>query len=76
VQAHRRATVYFEPATYRAVRLKAAASGRSISEMINDAVKAALTEDAEDLAAFDERMSERSVSFEAFVKGLKRRRCL
>ena len=46
----KRATVYFEPEIHRALRLKAAATDRSISDMVNDAVKLALAEDAEDLA--------------------------
>ena len=69
----KRATVYFDADVHRALRLKAAASDRSISDMVNDAVKATLAEDAEDLAAFSERKSERSVSFDDFVKGLRRR---
>lgn len=73
MDAQKRATVYFAPEIHRALRLKAAASDRSISEMVNEAVRAALAEDAEDLAAFDERRLERTVSFESFVKGLKRR---
>jgi len=73
MDTQKRATVYFAPEIHRALRLKAAASDRSISEMVNEAVTAALAEDAEDLAAFDERGRERTVSFESFVKGLKRR---
>ncbi len=73
MDARKRATVYFAPEIHRALRLKAAASDLSISEMVNEAVRAALAEDAEDLAAFDERRRERTVSFESFVKGLKRR---
>jgi hypothetical protein len=73
MDTQKRATVYFTPEIHRALRLKAAASDRSISEMVNEAVKAALVEDAEDLAAFDERRREPTVSFESFVKGLKRR---
>lgn len=69
----KRATVYFEPEVHRALRLRAAANDRSISDMVNDAVKATLAEDAEDLEAFDRRKSERSVSFESFVRGMKRR---
>jgi hypothetical protein len=46
---------------------------RSISDVVNDAVKSALAGDAEDLAAFAKRKNERSVSFETFVQGLKRR---
>ena len=69
----KRATVYFQADVHRALRLKAAAADRSISDMVNDAVKAALAEDAEDLAAFSERKKEKSSSFDAFVQGLKQR---
>jgi plasmid stability protein len=69
----KRATVYFEPDVHRALRLKAAASDRSISDMVNDAVKAVLAEDADDLAAFARRKREKSLSFDTFVQGLKRR---
>jgi hypothetical protein len=69
----KRATVYFEPEIHRALRLKAAASDRSISDMVNDAVKLTLAEDAEDLEAFEARKREPSLDFEQFVKALKRR---
>ena len=69
----KRATVYFEADVHRALRLRAAANDRSMSDMVNDAVKAALAEDAVDLEAFDERRKERSSSFESFVRGMKRR---
>jgi hypothetical protein len=69
----KRATVYFEPEIHRALRLKAAASDRSISDLVNDAAKMALAEDAEDLGAFDERKREPNLDFEQFVKALKRR---
>jgi plasmid stability protein len=73
MDSQKRATVYFDADVHRALRLKAAAADRSISEMVNDAVKATLAEDAEDLAAFSERKSEKSVSFDEFVRGLRRR---
>ena len=69
----KRATVYFEPEIHRALRLKAAATDRSISDMVNEAVKLVLAEDAEDLAAFEERAHERSVDFESVVRSLRRR---
>jgi predicted HicB family RNase H-like nuclease len=53
--AQKRATVYFDPFLHRALRLKAAATDRSISELVNDAVKAALAEDASDIEAFEIR---------------------
>jgi len=69
----KRATVYFEPEIHRALRLKAAASDKSISDMVNDAVKLTLAEDAEDLEAFEARRREPNLDFEQFVKALKRR---
>jgi hypothetical protein len=69
----RRATVYFEPTIHRALKLKAAATDRSISDMVNFAVRQSLAEDAEDLAAFEERSAEPDLDFEDFVKALKRR---
>jgi len=69
----KRATVYFDAEIHRALRLKAVATDRSISGMVNDAVKQLLAEDAEDLSAFEERAHERDLDFEDVVKALKRR---
>ena len=69
----KRATVYFDPEIHQAPRLKAAKADKSISDMVNEAVRLALAEDAEDLAAFDERKKEPNLDFEQFVKTLKRR---
>lgn len=69
----KRATVCFDASVCQALRFKAAATDRSISDMVNDAVKVALAEDAEDLASFDQRKSERSVSFESLVRDLRKR---
>lgn len=69
----KRATVYFDPAVHKALRLRAAASDKSISDMVNEAVKLTLAEDAEDLLAFEEREREPDLDFEQFVKALKRR---
>jgi plasmid stability protein len=69
----KRATVYFDPEIHKALRLRAAASDQSISGMVNEAVRASLAEDAMDLAAFDKRKRERSVSFDSFVQGMKQR---
>jgi plasmid stability protein len=69
----KRVTVYFDSDVHKALRLRAAASDRSVSDMVNDAVRASLAEDAADLDAFAERRKEKSVSYETFVAGLKRR---
>ena len=69
----KRATVYFDQYLHRALRLKAAETDRSISELVNEAVKAALAEDASDIEAFEVREKEPDYAFEDVVKDLKRR---
>ena len=69
----KRATVYFDPDLHQALRLKSAVSSRSVSELVNDAVRRTLAEDAADLAAFDERAKEPSLDFEDVVKSLRKR---
>ncbi len=69
----KRATVYFDETLHRALRLKAAETDRSLSDLVNEAVKHSLAEDAEDLAAFDERAQESELPFEQVVKGLRAR---
>jgi plasmid stability protein len=69
----KRATVYFDPLLHRALRLKAAATERSISDLVNEAIRALLAEDADDFAAFEARESEPDYAFEDAVKDLKRR---
>jgi plasmid stability protein len=69
----KRATVYLDPDVHRALRLKAAAADRSISDMVNAALKQALAEDAIDLEAFKKRRGESGVDFETFVKALHKR---
>lgn len=67
----KRATVYFEASLHKALRLKAAETERSISDVVNEAVRVLLAEDAEDLAALGERAGEPAVSFESFVRELR-----
>jgi hypothetical protein len=69
----KRATIYFDASVHRALRLKAAHSDRSVSELVNAAVRRSLAEDAEDLAAFVERKKESNLIFENVLKDLKRR---
>jgi hypothetical protein len=68
----KRATIYFDPVLHKTLRLKAVETSRSLSELVNDAVKEALAEDAEDLAAFDERSKEPLISYVDMVKRLKK----
>jgi plasmid stability protein len=66
-----RSTVYLEPDLHRALRLKSAHSRRSMSEIVNDALRQALREDEADLAAARSRSKERSLSYEDFLAKLK-----
>lgn len=68
----KRATVYFDPQLHRALRIKAAETDRSISELVNEAIRQSLLEDMEDLAAFEERAAEPNLAFEDVLKELKR----
>ncbi len=73
MQTLRRATVYFDPSLHKALRAKAAATDRSLSYLVGEAVRVALLEDADDLAALRKRASEPDLDFERVVKSLKRR---
>ena len=68
----KRATIYFDPDLHKALRLKSAETSRSVSELVNEAVKEALAEDAIDLAAFDEKADEPLISYDEMVKRLKK----
>jgi hypothetical protein len=67
----KRATVYFEEDLHLALKLKSAETSESVSDLVNDAVRLALREDSEDLAAFKERENEQVMDFEKFVSTLK-----
>ena len=67
----KRATIYLDPALHKALRLKAASAGRSLSELVNEAVRESLREDQEDLAAFTERVAEPTMSYEELLDDLK-----
>jgi len=68
----KRATVYLDPVLHRALRLKAAETSRSMSELINEAIRDELAEDADDLADFEARNRDPIIAFEDFVRELKR----
>jgi len=68
----KRATVYFDPNIHKALKLKSIETSKSISELVNEAVKSALAEDAEDIIAFENRANEPLISFSDMVKRLKK----
>ena len=67
----KRSTIYLDSALHRALRIKAIHTRRSMSDLVNDAVRMALREDQEDLAAFDERAEEPTISYEVLLKDLR-----
>ncbi|MHB9097755.1 MAG: CopG family transcriptional regulator [Syntrophales bacterium] len=70
--AARRATVYLDPELHKALRLKAVETSQSVSELVNRAIKESLAEDAEDIAAFEERAGEPLIKYDEIIKRLKR----
>ena len=71
-QATKRATIYLDSELHKALRLKAVETSRSVSELVNMAVREALSDDAEDIAAFEERVKEPLMSYDEMVKRLKK----
>lgn len=69
----KRATIYLDTDLHRAVRMKAAETEKSVSDLVNAALRHSLAEDADDLAAFGDRAKEPNLDFEAVVKDLRRR---
>jgi len=69
----KRSTVYFDPDLYKALKIKAAQYEKSLSELINQAVRWSLVEDTEDLAAFEERKNEPNLDFEKVLRDLRTR---
>ncbi len=69
----KRATISFDPDLHKALRIKAAETDRSISDLVNAAVRRSLAEDAVDLAAFQDRAHEPTVAFEDVLRDLKSR---
>ena len=69
----KRATIYLDPALHKALRLKSAETSRSVSDVVNDAVRHALAEDAEDLAAFEQRAHDPLISFKGLLQLVKSR---
>ncbi len=67
----KRVTVYFNPDLHKALKLKSVETSRSLSDLVNEAVREALAEDAEDLSAFEERADEPLISYEEMIKELK-----
>jgi hypothetical protein len=61
-----------DPELHKALRLKAVETSQSLSKLVNDAIREALAEDAEDIEAFEARAKEPLISYEAMIKRLKK----
>ena len=68
----KRATIYLDPFIHKALKLKALETSRSVSDLVNQAVREALAEDAEDLAAFEQRADDPLVNYDEMVRRLKK----
>jgi len=72
IKPTKRATIYIDPDLHRILKLKAVETSRSVSDLVNAAIRHDLSEDQEDLNAFAERVKEPSVSYETLLKELKK----
>ena len=67
----KRSTIYLDPDLHRALRIKSVHTQRSMSDLVNDAIRFAIREDQEDLAAFEERACEPTITYEKLLKELR-----
>ena len=68
----KRSTIYFEPNIHQALKVRAASSHLSVSELVDEAVRLLMSEDQEDLAAFSEKKKKKEISYEALLNDLKK----
>ena len=66
-----RTTIYFDPDLHKALKLKALETSRSITDLVNQSVRDALSEDIEDINVFEERKNEALISYEQMLRKLK-----
>ena len=68
----KRSTIYFDPDIHKALKLKAASSDASISELMDEAARMLLLEDQEDLQSVQDRIKEPTITYETLLKDLKK----
>lgn len=71
IKPSKRATIYLDPDLHKVLKMKAAETSRSVSDLVNEALRHELLEDQQDLAVFEERLKEPTVPYEKLLKGLK-----
>ena len=67
----KRSTIYLDPPLHQALRIKAIHTRRTMSDLVNEAVRFTLQEDQEDLAAFHDRMTEPNITYEELLNELQ-----
>lgn len=72
IKLAKRSTVYLDPDLHRVLKLKAAETSRSVSDLVNESVRHELMQDQADLQAFEYRRNEPTISYEQLLKELKR----
>ena len=68
----KRSTVYFDPDIHQALKIRAASTDSSLSEIVDEAVRLLMLEDQEDLEAIADRVAEPVITYGALLKDLKR----
>ncbi len=68
----KRSTIYFDPAIHQALKLKAASTDVSLSDLVDEAVRLLMAEDHEDLVSIADRVNEPVISYEALLNELKK----
>ncbi len=68
----KRATIYFDPELHKALKIKSLETSRSITDLVNQAVRESLSEDAEDILAYEERKNEPLISYDQMLKKLRK----
>ncbi len=66
----KRTTVYIDPELHKTLKIKSMELSRSVSDLINAAIRASFEEDAEDIQAFEDRVAEPLVSYDEMLKRL------
>lgn len=66
-----KATIYLEDDVHHALRIKAAETRESMSQLVNDAVRVLLAEDLEDIRDWKERKNDKTLGYEAFLEQLR-----
>ncbi len=68
----KRATVYFDPEIHKALKIKSLETSKSVSKLVNNAVKELFAEDAEDMASIEQRADDKLISYAEIIKRLKK----